>query len=285
MKKKFNKGIILTCIMHIGLIGFIFILIMLGKSSLPDIIDPDDFIKYLESEGCKVQTITNDTDISKMLLHLETDNETCPYIVSYTIYETSKDSQAIFYQHYPFNMKNNSSYYRTYFTFDIGNKSFFKEVITSDIYEGRVINNNSALAFAAPKEYTKDMNEMLEYFNYIFDYEKYFSLSISWFLLIFSISLIISMWLIFKKLGEKGWKSIIPIYNLWCLSRLTLGSPWYSLFIFIPFFNVIMILTLFYCLGRRFERKRLYCVALMFFPTVVLPLLAFSFKDEEVNNN
>ena len=29
----------------------------------------------------------------------------------------------------------------------------------------------------------------------------------------FSISLIISMWLIFKKLGEKGWKSIIPIYN------------------------------------------------------------------------
>ena len=178
-----------------------------------------------------------------------------------------------------------SSYYRTYFTFDIGNKSFFKEVITSDIYEGRVINNNSALAFAAPKEYTKDMNEMLEYFNYIFDYEKYFSLSISWLLLIFSISLIISMWLIFKKLGEKGWKSIIPIYNLWCLSRLTLGSPWYSLFIFIPFFNVIMILTLFYCLGRRFERKRLYCVALMFFPTVVLPLLAFSFKDEEVNNN
>ena len=54
--------------------------------------------------------------------------------------------------------------------------------------------------------------------------------------LVISIIQIIAMWKLYKKAGEKGWKSIIPIYNLVILFKISGLSPW---LIFVYFAAVI----------------------------------------------
>ena len=47
-------------------------------------------------------------------------------------------------------------------------------------------------------------------------------------IIVFAIAIvqIIAMWKIFTKAGEKGWKAIIPIYNLVILFKISGLSPW-----------------------------------------------------------
>lgn len=54
--------------------------------------------------------------------------------------------------------------------------------------------------------------------------------------LVISVLFIIAWWKIFEKAGIKGWKSLIPIYDLYCLFRISSMSGWWCLFSFIPGF-------------------------------------------------
>lgn len=46
---------------------------------------------------------------------------------------------------------------------------------------------------------------------------------------VFYIFVIIALWKIFTKAGIKGWKSLIPIYNLYCAFKMIGLSPWWIL--------------------------------------------------------
>ena len=46
---------------------------------------------------------------------------------------------------------------------------------------------------------------------------------------VFYIFVIIALWKIFTKAGIKGWKSLIPIYNLYCAYKMVGLSPWWIL--------------------------------------------------------
>ena len=41
--------------------------------------------------------------------------------------------------------------------------------------------------------------------------------------------LIVCIWKIFQKAGEPGWKSIVPIYDSYTLTKLLFASGWYFL--------------------------------------------------------
>ena len=43
---------------------------------------------------------------------------------------------------------------------------------------------------------------------------------------------IVGLWKMFKKAGEEGWKSIIPIYNVYTLATIVGVSPWWILIVF-----------------------------------------------------
>lgn len=73
-----------------------------------------------------------------------------------------------------------------------------------------------------------------------------------------------------------------------------MGSGWYFILSIIPFVNTIFSLFLFYKLGKCFGKTTTYCVLMMFFPTIVMPLLAyddseydayFTKKKSEKNEN
>jgi len=43
-----------------------------------------------------------------------------------------------------------------------------------------------------------------------------------------------SMWVIFEKADLAGWKAIIPIYNTYCLCKITWGNGWIFLAFIVP---------------------------------------------------
>ena len=98
-------------------------------------------------------------------------------------------------------------------------------------------------------------------------------------LLIVIIISIISNIKIFKKAGQKGWKSIIPIYNSYILFEISGLKGWYAFLMLIPILGILaaIILTII-CdikLAKSFGKDTSFAVGLIFFPIIFLPILGF----------
>ena len=94
-------------------------------------------------------------------------------------------------------------------------------------------------------------------------------------LLIFII-MIAAMWRVFEKAGEAGWKSIIPIYNLYVLVLIA-GKPgwWFLIIALVPLIGLIFYLLVCLSLAQKFDKGPIYGVLLCFFGFIMFPLLAF----------
>lgn len=111
---------------------------------------------------------------------------------------------------------------------------------------------------------------------------------------IFIIS-ITAYWKIFKKAGQRGWAAIIPVYNTYVMSQIAFGNSSYFIasiilaivsitaqFAEISILTVLtmiaaIILAIFYYirLCKVFGKSGGFAVALIFFPFIFLPVLAF----------
>ncbi|MES2437099.1 MAG: DUF5684 domain-containing protein [Patescibacteria group bacterium] len=95
------------------------------------------------------------------------------------------------------------------------------------------------------------------------------------FMLAVFIVMIVSTWKIFQKAGEPGWASIVPIYNLIVMSRIS-GLPiWIVLLMFIPFVSIFAGIALIYGLTKSFGKGIGFMLGLLFLPFIFLPILAF----------
>lgn len=99
---------------------------------------------------------------------------------------------------------------------------------------------------------------------------------------------IIAYWKLFNKAGEKGWKSIIPIYNVITLFKISGLSPWIVcayLLGFIPIVGGLIILGISiyqsYSLAKSFGKGAGFTVGLVLLPPIFYMILAFS-KDEYI---
>ena len=77
---------------------------------------------------------------------------------------------------------------------------------------------------------------------------------------------IIGMWKMFTKAGVAGWKSIIPIYNIILLFKISGESPWLILLCFIPIANLYPMIHQPYMLAKVFGKGLGCTLALIFFP-------------------
>ncbi len=103
------------------------------------------------------------------------------------------------------------------------------------------------------------------------------------------------MWKIFKKAGEKGWKSIIPIYDMVILNKIVGISPWFALLSQVAFivavtsqdglfqlFDFYSLIFLFfmdiyvnYKLCKSFGKHSSFIIGLILLPYIFYPMLAF----------
>ena len=104
------------------------------------------------------------------------------------------------------------------------------------------------------------------------------------------IVVIVSMWKIFTKAGEKGWKSIIPIYNSYILLSIVkvpqLFWGWLVCVIISNFnselFSVIgtigvLVISIITCIkvAKVFGKSNGFAIGLIFLPVIFYPILAF----------
>lgn len=91
----------------------------------------------------------------------------------------------------------------------------------------------------------------------------------------------VCMCMIFKKAGRKWWEFLIPGYNIVVLLQILSLPIWFIAFNYIPFRYLDSLATMFLgiCiyinLARAFGKKTSYVLLLIFFPIIVLPILAF----------
>lgn len=121
---------------------------------------------------------------------------------------------------------------------------------------------------------------------------------------VFYILLVVAEWKIFTKAGEKGWKSLIPIYNLYIMFKLfyrtdmfwiLLGSAFcvgiingiigedslagMLLALALAIFEVVVMIKLYSRLAKSFGHGTGFIIGLVFLPSIFTLILGFN-KDK-----
>lgn len=108
------------------------------------------------------------------------------------------------------------------------------------------------------------MDNIYSYQNFYFDR----AIITTWVIVCFALLLlsVAGLWAMYYKAGEHGWASIIPIYNIYILYKITWGNGWLFLLLLIPFVNVVITVITAYKLSKAFGHGLGYCIGLLLFP-------------------
>ena len=86
---------------------------------------------------------------------------------------------------------------------------------------------------------------------------------------------IAALWRIFTKIGEPGWKSLIPIYNLYVILTRGGREGWMIILFFIPCVNIIAQWFIADSLGDMFGKGTGFKIGLFLFSPIFILILAF----------
>jgi signal peptidase I len=83
-----------------------------------------------------------------------------------------------------------------------------------------------------------------------------------YFWLIYFILLMLSLYKVFEKSGEKAWKALIPVYNILVILKIT-AKPWWWIFLFIvPGVNILMFMIIFAALIKSFGKYDFWSISI-----------------------
>lgn len=83
-------------------------------------------------------------------------------------------------------------------------------------------------------------------------------------------------WKTFKKAGVAGWKSLIPIYNLFIAAKIVFGKAWYGILFFIPIVGIIFYLMYNIKKAEVYSQSAALGVLGIFFPIALSAIIAFT---------
>lgn len=82
-------------------------------------------------------------------------------------------------------------------------------------------------------------------------------------------------WRLFEKAGRAGWKSLIPIYNVFVLLDIVGRPAWWFLLTLIPVVNLVVTAILCVDLARSFGKGTGFGIGLLLLGFLFGPILAF----------
>jgi hypothetical protein len=71
---------------------------------------------------------------------------------------------------------------------------------------------------------------------------------------------VLSFWQVFTKAGYEGWKSIVPFYNTYILSKIGSQPVWVFVLLFIPFINIIGTILISLGVAKAFSKGPLFAI-------------------------
>ena len=86
---------------------------------------------------------------------------------------------------------------------------------------------------------------------------------------------LIAQWKVFVKAGQPGWASLIPIYNIYILTKIA-GKPGiWVLWMIIPIVNIVFAIWLTNMLSKSFGHDEGFTVGLLLLGFIFWPILGF----------
>jgi len=86
---------------------------------------------------------------------------------------------------------------------------------------------------------------------------------------------LIAMWKVFVKAGQPGWAAIIPIYNIYIMTKIA-GKPGiWTLWCLIPIVNIIFIIWLYNMISKSFGHEEGFTIGLVILGFIFWPILGF----------
>ena len=74
---------------------------------------------------------------------------------------------------------------------------------------------------------------------------------------------VVARWQMYKKMGRKGWESLIPFYNVYVLFEVLYDRGWRFLTLLLPIYNIYVFIRLMLDLSDAFEQSNGFAVGLM----------------------
>lgn len=124
----------------------------------------------------------------------------------------------------------------------------------------------------------------MEYLNDIFFSEASIYLGIIAIVIsVISLLTIIEQWILFNKLGEKGWKSLIPIYNNWVYLKLGDLPGW---LILLPIANAIGLIVASFNIPKKLNKSATLGILYLISPNIyyLVLILGKTSSKSETNN-
>ena len=95
------------------------------------------------------------------------------------------------------------------------------------------------------------------------------------FCLIFALIGIAAQWKVFEKAGQPGWACIIPIYNVYIMTKIAGKPGWWVLMLIVPFVNFIFAIWLVNMISKSFGKTESFTVGLILLGFIFWPILGF----------
>jgi len=90
-----------------------------------------------------------------------------------------------------------------------------------------------------------------------------------------SIFVIVAHWRVYEKAGQPGWACIIPIYNIYIMTKIA-GKPWWwLLMMFIPGINIVFIIWLTNMISKSFGKDEGFTIGLLLLGIIFWPILGY----------
>jgi ABC-type sulfate transport system permease subunit len=105
--------------------------------------------------------------------------------------------------------------------------------------------------------------------------------SLTGFFIILLLVQFLSLWRVFEKAGEQGWKSIVPFYNFYTLLRIVGKPGWWVALLLVPGVNIVIFIWTANLLSKSFGKGTGFTVGIVLLGFVFIPILAF---DDSVYN-
>lgn len=276
MKNKVSKfGIYFTIFFNALMIIFVIFSVLFIRNDLPEVIKAEDFTSYMESQGCQLTDLKAERKYEGVDSFLVSNVESCPYLVSYTIFNDDYVRDDYFKQTKDDVLNNNKNVKLTERSQIKVFSNFYAYLTSGDYYKVALLNGNSVLYISGDRTQKAEINELLDNFGYRYVPQASLILIICGLAILIYIFYAVCLWGTFKKTGRNKKDALIPIYGTVCLVKDICGSGWYTVLYIVPFVNVIFSLVLFYKIGKKFGKSTGYSILLMLLPMIFWLLIAY----------